>query len=268
MAVAQISISSGPGGRGTQLNTTLPPRPATPAPQVSAQILFIGNSLTYCNDLPGMVGALFAAHRQSVGLGQHAPGATSLMEHAKNPVVAQKISSRRWTYIVLQDQSALPTVQPQETLEAGRTLCELARKAGAVPVFYLTWGYPSDKPPGMDLAMQRNLTKAYVVAARASKALLAPVGPAWQAALEKDPKLKLYAANDYHPSPEGTYLTACVLYSVMTRLSPVGLPGTVTAVVNGAPCTLVNVPPARARFYQQVAWDTVQNFSVEKIAAP
>jgi hypothetical protein len=242
-------------------------RTANGVPQGSVQLLFIGNSLTYVNDLPDMLGVLFAANHQHVVLGQHTPGATSLNEHSQNPAVAKLISSRKWTFVVLQDQSVLPAENPAITLNAGKTLCDLVYKDGATPIYYLTWGYPSKEPPGIDVAMQRNLTKAYGAAARASKALLAPVGPAWQAALEKDPKIKLYAPNDYHPSPEGTYLTACVLYAVMTQRSPMGLPSTVTVRNKDIQQTLVNMPTARAQFYQQVAWDTVKNFSMEKFEA-
>lgn len=268
----QISISGGTGG-GTQFKTGNLTQPVNPAPRpnpaipVSAQILFIGNSLTSCNDLPGLIGAMFAARQQAVGLGQHAPGGTSLIEHAANPEVAQLIASRRWTHVVLQDQSGLPAALPEKTGEAGKTLCELARKTGATPVYYLTWGYPSKQPPGMDLAMQRELNKAYATAAIESKALLAPVGPAWQAALEKNPKLPLYTPNDYHPSLEGSYLTACVLFTIIAQRSPVGLPGTLAGMVNGRPQTVANLPADRARFYQQVAWDTVQTFSATRFLA-
>jgi hypothetical protein len=41
----------------------------------------------------------------------------------------------------------------------------------------------------------------------------------------------------------------------------------VAATVNSIPRKLVDVPATRARFYQQVAWDTVQNFTIEKLEA-
>jgi hypothetical protein len=242
-------------------------QPARPAPQGPTHLLFIGNSLTYVNDLPSMLGVMFAAQRQRVVLGQHTPGATSLGVHAHDPVVEKLIASRKWTFVILQDQSALPAIDPASTLKAGKTLCDMVYKNGATPVYYLTWGYPSDKPPGIDVDMQKKLTKAYGAAARASKALLAPVGPAWQAALEKDHTIKLYAPNDYHPSAEGTYLAACVIYAVMTQKSPLGLPSTITVSNKGTPQNLVSMSPSRARFYQQIAMDTVKNFSFEKFEA-
>ena len=235
------------------------------AQQSGPQILFIGNSFTFYNDLPGMLVAFFAAGRQTLQVESHTPGATMLREHADNPDVARKIASRKWSFVVLQDQSQIPAIQPEETLNSGRTLCEMVRKAGATPVFYLTWGYKTDDAPGMDVEMQNALNKAYAAAARETKALLAPVGPAWLAALQKDPKVALYVADGHHPSPEGSYLAACVIYATVTKRSPLGLPSRVVSRANGRQILHADLSPARARFLQQVAWDTVQNFSPDKL---
>lgn len=229
------------------------------------QVLFIGNSLTYYNSLPALVVYFGNFRGQAIFADQHAPGATSLRQHADNPEVAKKIAVRHWTHVVLQDQSGLPASMPEETLRSGKKLCEQVRKAGAVPVFYLTWGYPDQEHGGMNVEMQHQLTLAYCEAAKAGNALLAPVGPAWQAALAKNPKLPLYVKGDYHPSSEGSYLAACVLYAILTKQSPVGLPAKISVPVKERTyLVLADLSRSRAEFYQKVAWETVQGFSVEK----
>jgi hypothetical protein len=265
-SLGQISISGGAGG-GTQFKAGNVAQPAKPPPKlaaalpVSGQILFIGNSQTACNDLPTLVAAMFASRQQAVGFAQHTPDNTTLEEHAANPQTAELIASRRWTHVVLQDQGA------DKTVEAGKKLCEMARQIGATPIYYLPWANPDKQPPGMDMATQRTLNKAYATAAIESKALLAAAGPAWQAALEKNPNLPLYVPNENRPSPEGSYLAACVLFTVIAQRTPVGLPGTLTGVVEGRQQAIVNIPAERARFYQQVAWDTVVAFSATRLLA-
>jgi hypothetical protein len=268
-AFAQISISNGRGGQfqGTQLSGPSQPRQLPPLPQTGDQILFIGNSLTYVNSLPAIIAAMFHSQRLPVFVDQYAVGSASLGQHATDAAAARKISSRRWNYVVLQDQSVLPSINPDETLKASRQLCAQFDKTGATPVYYLTWGYRLHNQPGMDQEMQLNLDRAYGRAAQATHGLIAPVGPAWQAALAKNPQLPLYGEDGIHPAPEGSYLAACVFYAVLARRTPIGLPGTISVMVNGQPQRLVNVADTRARFYQQLAWDTVQTFSIAKLEA-
>ncbi len=259
---------TGTAGTGVQSVTT---RPAAAAPAAPAKgepsFLFVGNSFTYFNSLPSMVAAFFAARGTAVGVDQYAVGAATLGQHAADPQVAQKIAALRWTAVILQDQSALPATRPEETLRAGKILCELARKNGATPVFFLTWAYRNQDGKGMDAEMQESLAIAYAGAAKEIGAALAPVGPAWQAVLAKDPKAPLYADDGQHPSPDGTYLAACVFYTVLAGKTPVGLPARLTAKLNGRAVLLADIPAARAKIYQQAALEAVSTVTPATILA-
>jgi hypothetical protein len=245
-----------------------PARPAAPTPQTNTQVLFIGNSLTYYNSLPAMVEFFFRSQRLPTTFDMHAVGAALLADHADNPAVAQKIASRRWTYVILQEQSMMPAVKLDACIDEGKRLCNMATKAGAIPVFYLTWGYRYGKQGGMDTKMQLKLDQGYGRMAEAGGALIAPVGPAWQAALAKNPQLPLYDSDGIHPLPEGSYLAACVFYAMLAQRSPVGLPNLIAVrQPNNQQSILANVPAPRALFYQQIAWETVQAYSLEKAEA-
>ncbi len=261
MMIAAVVMAA--GFRAEAAASSQPPMSA-PAP---LRVLFIGNSFTYYNGLPSMVAAMFAARKQALQAEMHAVGAATLGLHAANPKVAQLIAGSRWDYVVLQDQSALPASRPDETLNQGTKLCACVRKAGATPVFFLTWAYRNEKGAGMDGDMQDRLNAAYCAAAKANHALLAPVGPAWQSVLAKEPKAALYAGDGIHPSSEGTYLAACVFYAVLAKQSPVGLPGRLTDTQGGRRVILADVPAARAKLFQQTAWGAAQGAIIEKLTA-
>ena len=53
--------------------------------------------------------------------------------------------------------------------------------------------------------------------------MLVPVGEGWRAAWRRDPSLRLYSSDDFHPSPPGTYLAALMFFQRITGRSPVGL---------------------------------------------
>ena len=51
-----------------------------------------------------------------------------------------------------------------------------------------------------------------------------PVGNAFDYVEKNHPNINLYMDDNKHPSPNATYLAACVFYSMISGKSPVGLP--------------------------------------------
>jgi hypothetical protein len=210
-ANAQIATSDSPGKDGR------------------LRVLFIGNSYTYYNNLPEMFAGLAqASGRQEIVVRMVAPGGWRLKDHWMKGEARSLLNSEHWDYVVLQEQSTLGINYYVEgrTRVAGdelfrpyaRLWSEEVHRAGATPVFYLTWaprGTPED---------QARLNFAYSRAARENDALLAPAGIAWSSVRDNDPAIGLFYRQGSHPSPAGTYLVACSLYSTIFQKSPVGLP--------------------------------------------
>ena len=78
----------------------------------SYDILFIGNSYTYYNNLPEMLSNIANAFGDSVNYDQSTPGGTSLYAHSQNQTTLNKINQQSWDYVVLQDQSQRPSLSP------------------------------------------------------------------------------------------------------------------------------------------------------------
>ncbi len=220
-------------------------RPTAPPAQEkdTMNVLFIGNSYTYVNDLPGTLAKLAAAGpgKLRIQTDKQLEGGQSLMGHWNKGKAVEKIRKGGWDFVVLQDQSLTPAQRPHLTREYAPKFDAEIRKAGAKTMFYMTWARKKD-PPMID-----KLSRTYTEVARELGAGVAPVGLAWKAAIEKQPELNLYAADGSHPSPAGTYLAACVFYATLTGEDPTKLP----------PDVVKAVPAETARFLQQVARDTV-----------
>jgi hypothetical protein len=71
--------------------------------------------------------------------------------------------------------------------------------------------------------MQDTLTVAYCENAYATNSYVAPVGEAWRSALAQDSNLALHSSDQSHPSYEGSYLAACVFYSIFWNKTPIGI---------------------------------------------
>lgn len=169
------------------------------------RILFIGNSLTYANDLPAMVCALArAAGRQAVCESVAKPD-YGLEEHWNEGAAKQAIA-RGWDVVVLQQgPSSLPESR-RILMQYTRRFDAEARKAGARTALYMVW--PSRTRRG-DFP---GVSQSYTAAAVDVKGMLIPGGDAWRAAWALDAQLPLYGPDGFHPSPSGSYLAALVAY--------------------------------------------------------
>src|ERR1700722_8929512 len=68
-------------------------------------VLFVGNSFTFYNDMPGLVEGLAAAEERPLVARLYTVGGSRLSEHAANPRVAAAMGKVPWDYVVLQEHS-------------------------------------------------------------------------------------------------------------------------------------------------------------------
>lgn len=179
-------------------------------------VLFVGNSLTFHNDLPQTVAAL--ARSGGVTLDVHAstiPGGTleAAWDAGRAPAM---VRAARWWAVVLQEQSVRPLSRPAAMRLAVARFARLAQRRRARVVVYGTW--PDRREPETSARLDASFRRA----ARESGAELALTGPAWMRA-SRSRGVFLWAQDGVHPTPAGTYLAACVIYRTLTGQSPVGL---------------------------------------------
>jgi hypothetical protein len=199
---------------------------AVPVATASPRVLFVGNSLTAANDLPGMV-----ARVGGFDVVARTPGGYSLEDHWQLTDVEDVIAQGSFEFVVLQQgPSSLPD-SGANLVEWTKTFADAIRGAGAKPVVYMVW------PESYRRSVLNAVISNYRRAARESASLLAPVGEVWKRA----PGLALYGRDGFHPSRLGTYAAAVTITAVLAGRSPVGLP-----VVAGISAT-------RARAVQRAA---------------
>ena len=227
--------------------------------------IFIGNSFFYYNNgMPGHVSLLEKAadpeHNQDYratmvtiggsGLNWHdvesyfRPNAIGNYSFDENNNVVFDKREKLFDAAVMMDCSQCPIHPKLKSVftEYAKKNSDIVRAHGARPVFFMSWAY-ADKPE-----MTAQLAEAYTVAGNANNALVIPAGLAFARARTAQPELNLYAPDKRHPSLAGTYLAACTTFAALTGRSPVG--NSYYAGIDGP----------TAKFLQQVAWDTVQDY--------
>jgi hypothetical protein len=227
--------------------------------------MFIGNSFFYYNNgLPAQVSLLEKAadpeHKKDYRATMVTIGGSGFDWHDvesyfrpngigsyefddHNNVVFSK-PGKLYDAAVMMDCSQCPIHPKLKSVftEYAKKDADIVRAHGATPIFFMSWAY-EDKPE-----MTAQLAEAYTVAGNANNALVIPAGLAFARAREKQPELNLYQPDKRHPSLAGTYLAACTTFAALTGRSPVG-----NTYVAG-----LDAPTAK--FMQEVAWDTVQDY--------
>lgn len=212
-----------------------------PQDTTCTRVLFIGNSYTYSNDLPTKFAKLAKSGNHAVEVGVDAKGGWTLADHVKAIATSDTLSSKRWTYVVLQEQSQIPAVQQSRIhsmYPAARILVKQVRNIGAKPLFFITWAHQHGAPEnGMRdyESMQAQIDEGYYALSQELNVPVVAVGSAWQEVVNEHPEIPLWEDDGSHPSRSGTYLAACVFYAAIFQESPVGLTyqaGLPTAVAN------------------------------------
>jgi hypothetical protein len=191
------------------------------------RVLFLGNSYTYVNDLPTVFRDLARAAGQNVDTGMVANGGETLAQHAASTDDAGALGGSHWQFVVLQEQSEIPSVESfrqSQMYPAARSLVATVRAGGATPVLLQTWAHQGGWPDyGLSYAaMQTAIDEGYGSIAAELKVAVAPAGQAWQAVVAKAPGIVLWQPDGSHPTPAGTLLAACALYTRIFGPCPVG----------------------------------------------
>lgn len=213
------------------------------------RVLFVGNSLTYTNNLPAIV-------ERMAEIGSDRPleyrmiafPNFSLEDHWGDGEARNALEEGDWDFIVMQQgPSSLPGNQVLLRSWVDR-FADASRAHGCEPAIFTVW--PSeDRSFAFD-----DVITGYESAAEAVDGLLLPAGEAWVLAWEEDPDLGLYGPDNFHPSPMGSYLAGLVIYAGLFDASPRDIPDTIR-LSDGA---TIELPSITARILKEAAVEALR----------
>lgn len=207
--VVVFSLVTAAGVAPSQTNTA----------QQDLRVLFIGNSLTYSNRLPEMVAALARAAKQKKFFYKTVAYANySLEDHWNEKEVHKLLKGKKWDYVVMQQGPSASEDGRKLLIDYSKRFADEFEHSGARPVVFGIWAPRSYRPQMFERTIEN-----YRLAAKEVGGIYVPAGRAWLLAMERDPTLKLYAPDDFHPSVQGTYLAALVVFQKLYGQSDIGL---------------------------------------------
>ncbi len=175
------------------------------------KVLYIGNSYTHCNDLPGMIKSFGQVDDPVVDIAweMQTPGGCTFEKHIKDGEAVKLIRRGGWDWVVLQEQSLRPLEDPDLMRTYALELQQEINKTGAAILLYMTWAR-RDQPE-----QTKGFIKQYTGLAAEMGVKVAPAGQAWAALRDQHPEMPMYVEDGSHPTLQGSFLSANVLYQAM-----------------------------------------------------
>lgn len=218
------------------------------AAQKPLKVLLVGNSQCPTIVKNHLIENLAASDKggRPITIGGCVKGGASLKSHwdaGTEPGTARAmIAGGGWDYVVLQD---IYFVAEADFQPYARLFHQLIKENGAQTLLFGTASILSDYPKGFERQHRMHLTMG--------KELGVPIVDASQAYFRyfgENPstelKESLFAKDLAHPGLPGSYLYSCMIYSVLTGRTPVGL---------AAP---ESIPAEVVKALQETAWAQVQ----------
>lgn len=223
-------------------------------PRREIRVAFLGNSMFYFNDCPrlleqmmqdtGMVvtqnsclrggATLVSLWMEGNGMGKKFSTPPALQEDGTYDIGAATVEdllrSNLWTTVVINDHTQSPAREVSKE-KAKKVLTEKYRPLlhNTTQVVFLhtpAYRFPrirdSDDLGDFDEFTDRVAQGYQEYKQLFPNSMIAPVGEAYRLIKRQDERLweALYSWDDFHPSPTGTWLEACVIYCTILRMPP------------------------------------------------
>lgn len=186
------------------------------------KVLFVGNSLTYYNNMPQTFEQLADEQGYHVTIDQHTPGGTGFVHHVANSTLYQKFRNEVWDYVILQpgsNESPGFSYPIEETIGRAKQLRDSILKyspCASIHYYEISYGIVNNTEASFNQYLDRqtliknNLTQM----ANETGIPFVPVGECFRNSMINDDTYFLWVNyGDIHPNPKGSYMAACSFYN-------------------------------------------------------
>ena len=170
-------------------------------------ILFVGNSLTYVNNLPEKVKKIAKEKGKNIKTVMLALPDYALVDHLAEGKVQQMIATEGFTHVVVQQGPSSQAEGRKLLLDGAAEFKKICAANNAKLAFYMVW------PAYQNYHHFAGVIKNYTDAATATNAILCPVGTEWKKYIDRTGDISYYGSDQFHPSEKGTQIAAEIIYN-------------------------------------------------------
>ncbi|WP_339339820.1 SGNH/GDSL hydrolase family protein [Croceitalea sp. MTPC6] len=167
--------------------------------------LFIGNSLTYTNNLPELVAEIARAKEVRLKTKMVALPNYALIDHLDDGNIQKLIAKNGFDFVIIQQGPSSQAEGRKMLLVDGAKIKKLCEAHGAELIYFMVW------PSKQYHYTFDDVIKNHINAATTNGALLAPVGAVWKTHFDETNDYSFYGNDGFHPSMKGSKIAAKVI---------------------------------------------------------
>lgn len=174
--------------------------------------MFIGNSLTYTNNLPKLIKDIAKKKGILLKTNMIAFPNYAILDHWNDGVVQQEIRSKKYDYVILQQGPSSQAFGKEILLEYGKKYSALCKENNAQLCYFMVW------PSLTYYDTFDGVISNHKQAALANDAILLPVGEVWKLHFDKTKTFDYYDSDGFHPSLRGSKVAAQVIFNYLFEI--------------------------------------------------
>jgi len=171
----------------------------------SYKILFVGNSLTYSNDLPFLVEQAAAKDQIMVSTEILAKPNYALVDHWAEGTLQKKIKSKSFDFVIVQQGPSSQEEGRKLLLKSVKKLTKICEKNQSQLAVFMVW------PSQQYYHTFDKVIKNHREVAKIYNAILCPVGEVWKTHFDKTQDFSYYGPDGFHPSQKGSESAAKII---------------------------------------------------------
>lgn len=170
------------------------------------QILFVGNSLTYTNNMPKMLEYIGKQHGVTIKTKSLCFPNYAIIDHINEGKLQKLLAKKQFDYLIIQQGPFSQAEGKRMLIQDGATIQALCEKYNTKLSYFMVW------PSVRYYHTFDKVIENYKSAAKQNNAFLFPAGNIWKEYNTYKDKESLYGLDNFHPSTAGSFAAALTIF--------------------------------------------------------
>lgn len=175
-------------------------------------ILFVGNSLTYYNNLPNLVKELAKEKGVKIQTTMLAKGNYAIIDHLNDGQFQTLMNSNKFDFVVIQQGPSSQQDGYDMLVNDGKKYAEICKTYGSKLAYFMVW------PSKRYYATFDGVIANYTAGAKKNNAILCPVGKIWKEHFDSTNDFSYYGPDEFHPSLKGSKKAAEIILNSLLKI--------------------------------------------------
>ena len=170
------------------------------------QILFVGNSLTYTNNMPKMLEYIGKQQGITIKTKSLCFPNYAIIDHINDGKLQKLLAKKQFDYLVIQQGPSSQVEGRRMLIQDGAIIRALCEQYNTKLGYFMVW------PSVRYYHTFDKVIENHKFAAKQNDAFLLPVGNIWKEYNTYKDKESLYSLDNFHPSTAGSFIAALTIF--------------------------------------------------------